>query len=144
MMQPQTGPPGGQLPGQCYLRPVPRKVRADKGPRPAQGARLLALRRAAGLTQIELGKALGTPHANIAFWEWSEKPPRSDLLPLMAKVLGVHVEDILGSDSPGRRRAGPVGKLERVLEEARALPRRDQDLVVKFVSTLVEQHRKAG
>lgn len=63
----------------------------------------------------------------------------------MAKLLGVGVEQLLGADAPlPRNRSGPVGKLERVLEEARALPRRDQELVVKFVSTLVQQHKKAG
>jgi transcriptional regulator with XRE-family HTH domain len=35
---------------------------------------VLALRKAAGLTQIELAKALDIPQANIAFWEWSDKP----------------------------------------------------------------------
>jgi DNA-binding transcriptional regulator YiaG len=51
-----------------------------------QGARLLALRKASGLTQVELAKALDVPQANISFWEWSDKPPRSDLLSTMAKV----------------------------------------------------------
>ncbi|MBK6520160.1 MAG: helix-turn-helix domain-containing protein [Polyangiaceae bacterium] len=58
-----------------------------QGPRPAQGARLLALRRAAGLTQVELAKALGVSNANIAFWEWSAKPPRSDVLPCLGSRL---------------------------------------------------------
>jgi hypothetical protein len=39
------------------------------------------------------------------------------------------------------RRPGPVGKLQRVVEQASSLPRRDQELVAKFVETLVEQRR---
>jgi transcriptional regulator with XRE-family HTH domain len=125
-----------------YSPSVPRKPSRSRGKRPEQGTRLLALRKAAGLTQIELAKLLGVPHANIAFWEWSEKPPRSDLLASMARALGVRVEDLLG-DAPSSppRRSGPVGKLQRVFELARTLPRRDQELVAKFVTTLVEQSK---
>lgn len=86
---------------------------------------------------------LGVAHTNVAFWEWSEKPPRGDVLPSMAEALGVSVDEILGVDTVSRRRSGPVGKLERVLLEARHLPRRDQDIVVKFVAALIEQ-RKAS
>jgi hypothetical protein len=34
--------------------------------------------------------------------------------------------------------------LQRVFEQALVLPRRQQDLVAKFVATLVEQHKKAS
>lgn len=94
---------------------------------------------------MALAKMLNVPHTNIAFWEWSEKPPRSDIIPQMAKILGVGVDQLLGTqEALGRHRSGPVGKLERVLEEARQLSRRDQELVVQFVSTLVEQRKKAS
>lgn len=97
------------------------------------------------MSQAELARALQVTQSSVAYWETAAKPPRSEILAQLATALGVRVEDLLG-DTPVQavRRPGPVGKLERVLEEARALPRRDQELVVKFVSTLVEQHRKAG
>lgn len=142
-MQGPRSPPRGSAEIAAYTLPVARKVSAGKGPRPKQGARLLALRRAAGLTQMGLAELLGVAHTNVAFWEWSEKPPRGDVLPKMAEVLGVSVDEIVGVKTATRRRSGPVGKLERVLIEARRLPRRDQDIVVKFVATLIEQ-RKAS
>ncbi len=142
-MQGPRSPPSRSPQIAGYTRPVARNVSASKAPRPKQGARLLAFRRAAGLTQIGLAELLGVAHTSIAFWEWSEKPPRGDVLPKMAKALGVSVEEILGVTAGSRRRSGPVGKLERVLLEARTLPRRDQDIVVKFVATLIEQ-RKAS
>jgi transcriptional regulator with XRE-family HTH domain len=123
---------------------VSRKPSSSKGPRPAQGARLLALRKAAGLTQIDLADILGVSNANIAFWEWSAKPPRSDVLTAMARAFGVTVEEILGADDKTAKRARPAGKLQRSFEKARALPRRQQDLVARFVDTLVEQHKKAS
>ena len=101
----QGGPPN-QIPEiTSYSALVARQPKPSKGPRPQQGARLLALRKASGLTQIELAKALDVPQANIAFWEWSDKPPRSDLLSKMAKAFGVKLEDLLlSSERPSAKR----------------------------------------
>ena len=106
---------------------------------------MLALRSAAGLTQIQLAQAPGVPHSYIAFWEWSVKPPRADLLQQLSKTLGCATHDTLGEagGDAAARRPGPVSKLQRVFEQARSLPRRDQELVAKFIATLVEQ-RKAS
>ena len=76
--------------------------------RPRQGARLAAFRQAAGLTQVELAQLIGESQQNVAFWEQSEKPPRSDVLPKMAKVLGVRVEALLGEELPRFHKSGPV------------------------------------
>ena len=113
--------------------------------RPRQGARLAALRRAAGLTQTELAQLVGETQQNIAYWEQSERPPRSDVLPKLAKVLGVKIEQLLEGDLPQLRRAGPVGKVQKIFEEVSTLPRRQQERVVEMVSALVEQYkRKTG
>jgi transcriptional regulator with XRE-family HTH domain len=113
-------------------------------PRPKQAARLVALRKAAGLSQAELAKLAHVSPKSIGYWETSAIPPRSDVLPLLAKALGVRVEDILGDKPVEPRRPGPVGRLQRVFEQAVVLPRRQQDLVARFVETLVEQHRQAS
>ena len=113
-------------------------------PRPKQAARLVALRKAAGLSQAELAKLVRVSPKTIGFWETSPIPPRSDVLPLLARALGVRVEDVLGEQPVEPRRPGPVGKLQRVFEQALALPRRQQDLVAQFVETLLEQHKKAS
>jgi transcriptional regulator with XRE-family HTH domain len=146
---PAHGGASGSIPiHHPYTAPVPRNPKPSKGPRPRQGAHLLALRKAAGLTQIELAKFLDIPQANIAFWEWSDKPPRSDLLPKMAKALAVSVEDLLvttRSDAALAKRPGPVGEVQRAFEEVRSLPRKQQRKVVEFVFAFVNEYkRKAG
>ena len=112
---------------------------------PKQGAHLAALRQAAGLTQAELADAIGVPQTNIAFWEFADKPPRSDVLPKLATVLGVSVELLLAPAAlpPPARKRGPRGRLLKAFEAASSLPKRQQQLVEQFVSTLVAQ-RKAG
>jgi transcriptional regulator with XRE-family HTH domain len=142
----QGGPPN-QIPEiTSYSALVARQPKPSKGPRPQQGARLLALRKASGLTQIELAKALDVPQANIAFWEWSDKPPRSDLLQKMAKAFGVRLDDLLlASDRTIAKRKGPIGEVQRTFEAVTKLPRKQQRKVLEMVQALVEQYeRKAS
>lgn len=134
-----------------YTRLVPRKPKRPRGPRPAQGARLFALRKAAGLTQAELAHLIGEIQANISFWEYTDKPPRSDILPKMAKALGVRIEDILGESAstpvapPLSSSPGPLGQVQRAFEAVRTLPRRQQQKIVEVVFAFVnEYHRKAS
>jgi transcriptional regulator with XRE-family HTH domain len=123
----------------------PTMARPITKPRPKQGHRLVSLRKAAGLSQTELAKAIRVPQQTVAYWETCTTPPRSDVLPQMAKVLGVRVEDILG-DTPinAVRKPGPVGRLQKVFEMAATLPRAQQDIVVTFIESLVERQKKAG
>ena len=107
-------------------------------------ARLAALRRDAGLTQAELATAVGEPQQNIALWEQSDKPPRSDVIPKLAEALGVAVEDLFAHKSTPARRAGPVGKVRRLFDDVSRLPRRQQDKIVEFLTPIVEQFKKTA
>lgn len=125
-----------------YSAVMPRKI---SKPRPRQGARLAELRKAAKLTQAELADLIGETQQNIAYWEQSDKPPRSDVLPRMAEVLGVRIEALLGSANTPLRKGGPVGRARHVFNEVSRLPRTKQDRVLEFVSALLEQYkREAG
>jgi transcriptional regulator with XRE-family HTH domain len=127
-----------------YTALVPRRPKRARGPRPKQGAHLLALRKAAGLTQSELAEFLDVPQPNIAFWEWSDKPPRSDVLARMAEAFKVRLDQIIVTDDTPAlaRRSGPIGEVQRVFEEVRKLPRSQQRKIVETVSALVEQYRR--
>ena len=111
--------------------------------RPRQGARLADLRKAAGFTQAELAALVGETQQNIAFWEQSAKPPRSDVLAQMAKVLSVSIPELLDVHAaPPKRVAGPVGEVRRLFSEVSKLPRREQDKVCEFVSAYVAQYKQ--
>jgi transcriptional regulator with XRE-family HTH domain len=118
-------------------------ARAPSRPRPKLGARLVQLRKDAGFSQAELARVVGIPQQNIGYWETTGKAPNSDVLPKMAKALGVRVEDLLGTPTQPRK-SGPVGRLQKVFELASTLPRKEQDIVVTFVESLIERQRKAG
>jgi transcriptional regulator with XRE-family HTH domain len=104
--------------------------------------RLAELRRAANLSQAALARLIGESQQNVAFREQSDKPPRSDVLPKLARVLGVSVEQILDVKTSIERRNGPVGKVRKLFEEVSELPRRQQEKVAEFVSALVEQYKR--
>lgn len=129
-----------------YTALVPR---SPKKSRPQQGARLLALRKAAGLSQAELARLVGETQENISFWERSDKPPRSDVLPKLARVLGVRVDALLGADPaasaqppPLAAGPGPASQVQRIFEEVRKLPRRQQQKVVEVVSAIVNEFKR--
>ena len=107
---------------------------------------LAELRKAAGLSQTELAEALGVPQSNIAFWEQSEKPPRSDLLHKLADALAVTVAELLnvnGEMSIAKRSSRPPGKVRKVFEDVSKLPRRQQEHIVRVVSALVMQYEQS-
>lgn len=97
------------------------------------------------MSQYELAEMVGVPQANIAFWERSEKPPRSDVLPKMAAVLGVRVEDILDADGrieKSAKNGRPAGKLRQAFEEVARLPRRQQEKIVEFITAFVRHYEQ--
>lgn len=109
--------------------------------RPKQGARLADLRKSAGLSQYELADLVGEPQANIAFWERSDKPPRADALPKLAKVLGVDLDYFLSPESPKKlRRGGPVGKLRSLFDQASLLPRSQQNKIIDILTALLAHY----
>lgn len=119
-------------------------ARAARGARqrPKQAAHLLELRKAAGLTQTELARAIDVPQTTIADWEWSPSPPRADVLPRLALALGVRIEDILapGSAKTIAQRPGPVGEVQQAFERVRRLPRSQQRKIIETVLALVDRY----
>jgi len=123
-----------------YSMWMPRKLTKS---RPKQGAHLAALRKRAGLSQADLGRLVGETQQNVAFWEQSDRPPRSDVLPKMAKALGVTLEHIIDVEKPPpARKRGHVGKAQQIFEEVAKLPRRQQDKIIDVITAMVEQYQR--
>jgi len=52
---------------------------------------------------------------------------------LMAEILGVSIEEVVGPAAPRRHRPGPPSRLERKLMEIEKLPRSEQQFVMKML-----------
>lgn len=123
---------------QGYTRSMRRTDLSRKRPPLAQ--RLVELRQAAGLTQVALAKQLSIAPSVIAFWELKGTPPRGEVLPGLARVLGVSVDNILGVEPIKPRRQVAKGKLQSLFEAASKLPRRQQEKVIAILEPFITVH----
>ena len=57
------------------------------------------LRKSAGLTQIQLGQQVGVGQASVSEWEAGTQMPRVELLPTLARVLGVTIDKLFISET---------------------------------------------
>jgi transcriptional regulator with XRE-family HTH domain len=105
----------------------------------------MELRKAAGLSQYELAEMIGESQPNIAYWELSDKPPRSDVLHKLADALAVSIPELLSVNvrtaavSNSNR---PAGKLRQLFNDVSRLPRRQQEHIVRWVSAFVRQYEE--
>jgi transcriptional regulator with XRE-family HTH domain len=105
-----------------------------------RGKRLKALRVASGLSQRELAERLGVHHSNIGFWESGAVPPRSEVLPTMADIFGVRVEELLGHEAKRKIAAAPSGRARLTFDRVSKLPKRQQQKILEVVEAFVAQH----
>ena len=103
------------------------------------GSHLRSLREAAGISQRELARQLNVHHSNVGFWERTGTVPRSNLLPALAKILGVPVESVLGNAEGTSKKQVPSSRLGKAFDSVSKLPRHKQQQIVKVVEALVSQ-----
>jgi transcriptional regulator with XRE-family HTH domain len=109
-----------------------------------QGQRLADLRKRAGLSQYKLARLLGVPQSNFAFGEHSDKPPRSDLLPKLADILSVKIDDLIYVEGkPTRHISGPAGKMRLLFDKVSTLPRSQQEKILDFVSLFFKHYENS-
>lgn len=53
-----------------------------------------------GMTQAEVATALGVDQSAVSLWEIGKTHPRAKLLPLIAKLLGCSIEDLIDTGAP--------------------------------------------
>lgn len=102
------------------------------------GTRIAQRRKAQELTQAELGELISVTQQQIASFETGRRRMPISTLPLLAKALGVSIEELVGEQPrPGKR--GPAPKLQQQLEQLQALPRAKQRLVSEVLDSLLAQ-----
>jgi transcriptional regulator with XRE-family HTH domain len=100
------------------------------------GKRLIALRKARGITQVELSKTVGTTQRTISYYENEAGLPTVALLGSLARALGVTTDALLGlkpiklQGSPQKRR------LWKRFQRMESLPERDQRAVIRLINSL--------
>ena len=93
------------------------------------GKRIAALRREKGLKQDELAEKLGVSAQAVSKWENDQTCPDISLLPLLAKTLGVTVDELLS----GKQESAPAVQIVPANE------RKDiKDMILRIVVSSAE------
>ncbi|MFP1951058.1 helix-turn-helix domain-containing protein [Lonsdalea quercina] len=111
----------------------------------ALGKRITALRKEAGLTQVQLAQALNVSQQAVQSWEAGRRRIQISVLPAVARLLSVSLEDLLGG-TPDRTpcKRGPASRLEQQIQVISQLPRSRQKLVSEMLDAVITQAQQAG
>jgi transcriptional regulator with XRE-family HTH domain len=103
------------------------------------GRRIARLRKARGLTQVELAARLDTTQTLVSDYEQDRRRLHAEMIVKVAKLLGVSADELLGS-KPTRGAAGGALslKLTRRLHRIEALPPARQKFVLQTLDTLLK------
>jgi transcriptional regulator with XRE-family HTH domain len=102
------------------------------------GQRLAEIRKSRGMTQAELGDAVGVSNRVIAYYELESTQPPGAMLVDLSRALHVTTDELLGA-SPVRERVRPkTARLMKRLQRVADLPPTDQKAVLKFIDALVQ------
>ena len=115
--------------------PMPRK---KKTPPPEEfGARLARLRKARGFSQAELGELVGVSQRMMTYYEREAEKPPAQVLPKLAEVLQVSVDELLGL-KPVKDGANPRNsRLWRKLQKIEKLSKRDQQALLRTIDAFL-------
>jgi len=112
------------------------------------GKRLKELRRAKGLTQLQLAELLNTSQRMIAHYERQNNRPRIDKIKAIAEALNVPIEELVGSEEKNGRKTNKeeevsfgIMKRVKVIEK---LPLRDQRAIFRLINSLANKNKKSG
>lgn len=109
------------------------------------GERLTALRKARGLTQVQLAEKIGSTQRAVSRYETIADRAPAPVLAKLAPVLGVSTDELLGvkrtrataaavkslADDPEARR------LWKKFQQVMALPEKDRRAVIRLINSLV-------
>jgi transcriptional regulator with XRE-family HTH domain len=115
------------------------------------GPRLAELRKARGMTQVQLAEAAGTTQRAISYYENDTGFPPAAALIDLARALKVSADELLGLKPLKVERIDSDPEMRRLWKRFRqitALPERDQRAVIRLISSLVSanthQRRRAS
>ena len=104
------------------------------------GERLQTIRKARGLTQVQLAEAAETTQRAVSYYETEAGFPPAPAVISLAKALNVTTDELLGLKPPKISRAEDDSEVRRQWKKFQmisTLPERDQKAVVRLINSLV-------
>jgi transcriptional regulator with XRE-family HTH domain len=103
------------------------------------GARIAALRKDQGMTQVQFAELLGLTQQMIASYEVGRRRVPVSLLAQIAETLTVSLEELIGKKDAQPAKRGPAPKLQQQIERIQRLPRSKQRFVIEMLDTVLAQ-----
>jgi transcriptional regulator with XRE-family HTH domain len=105
----------------------------------ALGERITALRKARGITQVQLAETLGVSQQTVQAYEVGRRRIQVSALPVVAKALSVSLEALFGESERGNRKRGPASRLQQQVDLIGQLPKTRQRFVSDMLDTVLAQ-----
>lgn len=105
---------------------------------------MAAFRVAKGLSQAQLGEALGMKRDLVAYYERTAKNPKLELMQRIADFFGVTLGELLNDVPKGRGKLGAPSQLDKRIAALRDLPRERQKLVIDVIDTVLRAEQKTA
>lgn len=102
------------------------------------GARIAQLRKEAGLSQQAVADTLEIAQQTYANYEVARARPAVSMLPTLAQLFGISVDELLGVQRNGGKR-GPTPVLQKQIERLNRLPKTQQKVVMQMLDGLLAQ-----
>ena len=106
------------------------------------GSRLAKLRKAAGYTQLELANEISISRRMIAYYEKQTKHLPTNLMPDLARALGVSTDELLGINAPKDNGKKLSLRLLRRVKRIEALPQSQQKTLLRTIDTFLKGAEK--
>lgn len=107
--------------------------------------RITALRKDAGLTQVQLGEPLNVSRQAVQLWEAGRRRIQIPILPAVMKILSVSLEGLLGEEGENvPRKRGPASRLEQQIQMIGQLPKSKQKLVSEMLDNVITHAQQPG
>ena len=103
------------------------------------GTRIAQLRKEAGLSQQAVADALEIPQQTYANYEVARARPAVSMLPTLAQLFGVSVDELLGLHKNGAGKRGPTPLLQKQIERLNRLPKAQQKIVMQMLDGVLSQ-----
>jgi transcriptional regulator with XRE-family HTH domain len=105
----------------------------------ALGERIASMRKARNITQVQLAEALGVSQQTIQAYEVGRRRIPVSALPVVARTVGVSLEELFGEKSPAKGKRGPASRLEQQIEAISQLSKAQQRFVTQMLDTVLAQ-----
>jgi transcriptional regulator with XRE-family HTH domain len=99
------------------------------------------LRKDIGVSQQAGAEVLQIPQQTYANYEVARARPAVSMLPTLAQLFGISVDELLGLHRSGAAKRGPTPLLQKQIERLSLLPKAQQKVVLKMLEGVLDQSR---